>query len=224
MQLNSPPLLAALPRWSPDGKRIAFAGYRPGGPWKIFVISAEGGKPELVSQSENDELDPTWSPEGNTLIFGGFLQSAQTHISSVDLRTGRVSTIPGSEGLFSPRISPDGRFIVAKDAPVNRKLLLFDQQTEKWSELLDTGSPIDWPVWSTDSKSVYVFDFADRHAPVIYRVRIANRNVERVPSFEVPEGLTGYWIGWAGMAPDGSPLTLRDLSIHEVYALDVDLP
>lgn len=225
MQLNSPPLLAALPRWSPDGKRIAFAGYPPGGPWKIYVVSAEGGKAEVVSQSQNDELDPDWSPDGNSLIFGEILWSAQTHISSVDLRTGRVSTISGSEGLYSPRLSPDGRFIVAIDAPANRKLLLFDQQTQKWSELVSTGIPlIAWPVWSTDSNSVYVFDLGDRRAPVIYRVRIAQRNIERMASFGIPEGLTGYWIGWAGIAPDGSPLTLRDLSIHEIYALEMDWP
>jgi Tol biopolymer transport system component len=178
----------------------------------------------VVSESQDDELDPTWSPDGNSLIFGGILWSAQAHISSLDLRTGRVSTIPGSEGLFSPRISPDGRFIVAIDAPASRKFSLFDQQTQKWSELLNTGNAVGWPVWSTNSKSVYVFDFADRHRPAVYRVRIADRNVERIASFEIPEGLTGYWVGWAGMAPDGSPLTLRDLSIHEIYALDVDLP
>jgi hypothetical protein len=159
------------------------------------------------------------------LIFAGLLQSAQTRISSVDLRTGRVSTIPGSEGLYSPRLSPNGRFIVAFDAPGNRKMLLFDTQTQKWSELVNRQNPgISWQQWSSDSKSVYVSDLGDRHAPVFYRVRIADRKLERVAAFEVPEGSTGYWVSWTGVAPDGSPLLLRDLSIQEIYALDVDLP
>jgi Tol biopolymer transport system component len=224
MQLTSSPLRVAVPRWSPDGTRIAFSGYPPDGPWKSYVVSAEGGKPQVVSESQNDELDPTWSPDGNTLIFGGHMFSPQTRISSLDLRTGRVSIIPGSEGLFSPRISPDGRFIVAIDAPANLKLLLFDQRTRKWSELVNSKKPggFGWPQWSNDSKSVYITDF--EHRPAINRVRIADRKIERVAPLEVPGGVTGYATSWMCVAPDGSFLLLRDLSIQEIYALDVDLP
>ena len=35
-QLTFAPLEAHLPRWSPDGTRIAFMGFRPGRPWKIL--------------------------------------------------------------------------------------------------------------------------------------------------------------------------------------------
>jgi Tol biopolymer transport system component len=127
--------------------------------------------------------------------------------------------------MYSPRVSPDNRFIVALEAPGDRKLLLFDQETQKWSELMShKNAGLSWPQWSGDSKSVYVTDFADRHAPVVYRIRIADRNIERVAAFEVPQGITGYWDGWVGVTPDGSPLVLRDLSIEEIYALDVDLP
>jgi Tol biopolymer transport system component/DNA-binding winged helix-turn-helix (wHTH) protein len=224
-QLTNPPLTANLPRWSPDGTRIAFSGLLPGGVWKIYVIPAEGGKPEVVSQSERFDLDPTWSKDGNSLTFGGYMTAVQARIYSVDLRTGRESIIPGSEGMYSPRASPDNRFIVALEAPGDRKLLLFDQETQKWSELMSHKNPgLSWPHWSADSKSVYVTDFADRHAPIVYRIRIADRKTERVAAFEVPQGITGYWVGWAGVAPDGSPLVLRDLSIEEIYSLDVDLP
>lgn len=41
----------------------------------------------------------------------------------------------------------------------------------------------------------------------------------------VSDGLAGFWLGrWTGVAPDGSPILRRDLSIQEIYALDVDLP
>ena len=225
-QLTNPPLAAGLPQWSPDGSRIAFSGLLPGGIWKIYVVPAEGGKPELVSQGERSELDPTWSKDGNSLIFGGIFLGVQPRIASVDLRTGRESIIPGSEGMHAPRASPDNRFIVAMDAPGARKLLLFDQETQKWSELMNNKNPggLNWNRWSVDGKFVYVYDFVDRHAPVVYRIRIADRKIERVAAFEVPQGMTGYWIGWVGVAPDGSPLVLRDLSIEEIYALDVDLP
>jgi Tol biopolymer transport system component/DNA-binding winged helix-turn-helix (wHTH) protein len=223
MQLTSSPLRVEVPHWSPDGTRIAFAGYPPEGPWKIYLVSADGGKPEVVSESQNDELDPTWSPDGNTLIFGGHMFSPQTRISSLDLRTRRVSTIPESQGLFSPRISPDGRFIVAMDAPATLKLFLFDQQTQKWSELLNNGKPTaGWHQWSNDSKAVYVWDLENEVA--LSRVRIGDRKIQRVVEFAVPKGLAGAGGGWMGVAPDGSPLLLHDLSIQEIYALDVDWP
>jgi len=231
MQLTTSPLHVVLPRWSPDGKRIAFSGNVSGGFQKIYVVSAEGGKPEVVSEEQADEVEPTWSPDSNSLIFGPSQWSAR-QISSVDLRTGRVSAIPGSRGLYSPRTSPDGRFIVAKDTPGNRKLMLFDLQKQKWSELLDsaiTGAASadenpGWPQWSGDSKYVYAGAKRGTQGYSFYRVGIANHKLERVATVEVPEGTTGIWGTWMGVTPDGSPLLLRDQSIQEIYALDVDLP
>jgi Tol biopolymer transport system component len=197
----------------------------PGQSWKIYVVSGEGGKPELVSEERRDELDPTWSPDGNSLIFGGIGIGSAPKIYLVDLRTAHVSIIPGSEGMFSPRMSPDGRFIAAMDSPGSRKLLLFDQQTHKWTALLDgTVAGLGWPQWSADSRYIYFGGTSGTQEFSFYRVGIANHKLERVATIEIPEGATGRWSPWMGVTPDGSPLVLRDLSIQEIYALDVDLP
>src|SRR5215471_9412485 len=55
-------------------------------------------------------------------------------------------------------------------------------------------------------------------------VGIANHKLKRMVSVNIPEGTTGTWGTWMGVTPSGAPLLLRDLSIFEVYALDVDLP
>ncbi|MGC0777024.1 MAG: protein kinase, partial [Candidatus Acidiferrum sp.] len=48
LQLVFPPMLAYLPRWSPDGKQITFFGHPPGEPWQIYIVPAEGGSPEMI--------------------------------------------------------------------------------------------------------------------------------------------------------------------------------
>lgn len=152
------------------------------------------------------------------------MYSAQPRISVLDLRTRRVSIVPGSEGLVFPRVSPDGRFIFAETKD-GHQLLLFDQQTQKWSALAKDNAPSDaWPQWSGDSKYLYFGRDARPGFFSIYRVRVTDRKIEPVASLQVPEGLIGVWGGWITTAPDGSPLLLRDLSVQEIYALDVELP
>jgi Tol biopolymer transport system component len=70
LQLTYPPMQTALAHWSPDGKQIAFSGTAPGKPWKIFLISTDGGTPQPVTSDEAVETDPTWSSDGNLLAFG----------------------------------------------------------------------------------------------------------------------------------------------------------
>jgi eukaryotic-like serine/threonine-protein kinase len=229
LQLTNLPLRATLARWSPDGKRIAFAGIMPGGKFQIYVVSAEGGDPEVVSPAKYDQVDPSWSADGNSVVFSGSAFSAVPQIFSVDLRTKLVSGIPGSEGLYSPRVSPNGRYIVALDTPDQQKLMLFDEQKQQWSELVNRNpGGVSWPRWSSDSSYVYFSDFAEfskRRALAVYRVSVLDRRAERTAAFEVPEGIVGFWAnGWMSAGPDGTPFLLRDLSLEEVYALDVDLP
>jgi Tol biopolymer transport system component len=121
LQLSSLPTQAFLPRWSPDGKQIAFAALVPGRPSKIHVVAADGGRSAQLTSGNHYETDPNWSPDQNSLVFGGvpWLEggapgSAVIHI--FDLKTREVSTLSGSEGLPSPHWSPNGRYIPANVA------------------------------------------------------------------------------------------------------------
>src|SRR6202030_2914360 len=64
-QLTNRPMQAEVPRWSPDGKKIAFMGTERGGPWRIYAVSAEGGSAEQLVAGHVSECDPGWSPDGN---------------------------------------------------------------------------------------------------------------------------------------------------------------
>ncbi len=224
LQLSTPPLHAVVPRWSPDGTRIAFSAFRPGGNPSIYVVPAVGGQSEMISQTSEAEVGPTWTPDGNSLVFGGSMYSPDpTKISIVNLRTRQRSAVPGSDRMVDPLLSPDGRFIFTEIEGEHRAFL-FDRISRKWSEIAGRVTGSVWPQWSSDSKYVYLgrdpeLTGGSYH---IFRLRVADRKVEPFATVEISEGLTGIWGGWMSTAPDGSPLLLRDLSIQEIYALDVD--
>lgn len=226
LQLTFPPLRVLLPRWSPDGKQIAFNARLHDAPFNLYLISSEGGQAKQILPSEQNLVDANWSPEGNSLVFGSVDVRNKEPIQTIDLRSKRVSALPGSSGLFSPRWSPDGRYIaaIAKEHPF--KLMLFDFSTQKWVEAF--GSEMGYPSWSHDGKYIY---FQSWHDPIkrigerIVRLRLSDRKVENVVDIKDMGRLpTGTIVDWLGLAPDDSPLLARDISTSEIFALDVEWP
>jgi Tol biopolymer transport system component len=219
LQLTFSPLLASQPYWSPDGKRIAFMGTAPGKSWQVYLVPAEGGTPRMLSPEDPPHGDPSWSPDGLSLAFG-MLGEPATGIFILDLKTNRLSKVAGSERMFSPRWSPDGRYIDAQTLD-DLKQTLFDFETQRWQELTG-GGPIGYPNWSRDGKYIY-YDAGTGDQAGFYRVRISDHKVERIANLKDIRR-TGFIGPWAGLTPDDSPLLLRDTGTQEIYALDVDLP
>ena len=217
LQLVFAPMSAYLPRWSPDGKQLAFFGHPPGEPWQIYVVPVQGGTPELVYSNGTNLADPTWSPDGKSLAFGGnSLNNQGSAVYTLDLKTRTAAKLPGSDGLYSPRWSPDGRYIAA--IPLDSlKIMLFDLSTQKWIELAKIF--VAYPTWSRDSKYIY-FDGSLDSEESYFRVRIADRKLERIFSLKGFQAAGGAFGNWTGIAPDESPLLVRDASIQEIYALD----
>lgn len=208
-----------MPRWSPDGKRILFYNMPDGKPSRMYEVSAEGGSPRLLlPEDSSPQVDPSLSPDVKKLVFSGAGGDPASTIRILDLTTRQVSNLAGSQGLFSPRWSPDGRYLAALAVDTN-SLHLFDFQTEKWTELVK-GTAGGFPNWSKNGQYLYVF--GDNGASVI-RVRISDRSVERVADLKAfaPAGLVGRSLA---LAPDDSLLLLRDAGTQDVYALDWKAP
>ena len=212
LQLTFPPMRAFLARWSPDGKHIAFMGSMAGKPWNVYIISADGGTPDQVLPEEHGQADPNWTPDGNSIMFGS-RDIDCAPIRTIDLSSKRISTLPGSEKFFSPRLSPAGRYVTASTCERPYRLMLFDSQTSRWAKV--SSDEVSYPEWSHDGKYVY---FRDPHS--INRLRVSDRKVERLVDLEnmkrLPVGMFGYWFG---IGPDDSPLLARDTSTQEVYAI-----
>jgi Tol biopolymer transport system component len=221
LQLTAPPLVAVNPRWSPDGAQIAFFGSTPGKPSRIYVVPAAGGAVRQVTRGESGpsgDVDGTWSKDGSSMTFAA--QSADQRNSlalhTIDLTTQRISQLPESDGLWSPRWSPDGRYIGALDPQF--RLWLYDLETGAKTKL--TTFSAGFPSWSSDGQYLY---FEDNSMTTWYRVRIANRIVERVASLRDLK-MAPSTLGWVGLAPDGSLISTRDAGRTEIYGLDWEAP
>ncbi len=99
--------------------------------------------------------------------------------------------------------------------------MLFDSASQNWQEL--TKASIGFTQWSADSNYVY-FDTGFGADPAVYRVRVTDRKLERVPNLKnLRRGVTA-WLSWSGLTPEGSPLLMRDIGTQEVYTLNFEAP
>ena len=107
---ESGPIDAATPRWSPDGKQLAFVGW-PRGNADIGVWDLESGEIDWVSSEKWDEEQPAWSPDGSSLVYT-VNRDGDVSLAVVDLRSGRrrrLALEPGchSDPHFTPSVASE---------------------------------------------------------------------------------------------------------------------
>jgi Tol biopolymer transport system component len=224
LQLTSDSERAALPHWSPDGKQIAFASAKPDGAWKLSLVSANGGDAHEMLPESGSQIDANWSPDGERLMFGEFNRDQNgLKIRIFNFKTHEITTIPGSDGLFSPRWSPNGRYIAAM-SPDSTAVMLLDLKSGKWATWLkEPAGSVSYPAWSADSQYLYFDDFVTG-AEAIRRVKVGENAAESVFGLGNLERYPGVLGLWTARAADGSWMFVRDRSTQEVYQLSLELP
>ncbi len=225
LRLTFPPLTAGLPRFSPDGTQVVFTALGPDRLPQLRLVPAAGGPSRALLPGDHNLFEATWSSDGRTLAIGAYTSYAEDRpdrritIQLLDLETGRLSTVPGSEGLFSPRWSPDGRFLAALSNDASR-LLLHDLTSGQWRVLFSAHpNEVSWPTWSPDSHHLFVDT-----GPTSIRVGITDGRRETVARFAGLQRAYSHFGAWAGAAPDGSVLALRNVSVNEIFALTWEVP
>jgi Tol biopolymer transport system component/DNA-binding winged helix-turn-helix (wHTH) protein len=226
-QLTSPPMAVMNPRWSPDGKLIAFTDLSNGDrrkmedktPTRVYVVSVDGGAPSLLLAGDERPGDPTWSPDGMSIAYASKPGGTQYELRILDTQTMKSSKVPGSEGMGSPRWSPDGKYLAALPSESNR-IMLFIFATQTWQELA-SGTGFGWECWSRDSKFVYSIA-----GDSLIRIEVSSHKPENVTSlagFRSTAYLVDRWdVGWFGLSPDDRPVTTRDTGVEAIYAFDLE--
>jgi hypothetical protein len=100
------------PRFSPDGRKVAFSQWRRGGYRNIRILDLDSGRIQDVTHDRALDTGPTWSPDGRTLYFSsdrtGIANIYAWNVASGALR--QVTNVLG--GAYHPAVSPDGRRMV----------------------------------------------------------------------------------------------------------------
>jgi dipeptidyl aminopeptidase/acylaminoacyl peptidase len=105
----------STPRWSPDGKFVAFSSHRNGRD-DLQIVPAEGGVALQLTYDRWDNIDLDWSPDGKYLAY-------ISQRSDTDLFSNNICVVPAAGGMpvqltagdtfndRTPRWSPDGKHI-----------------------------------------------------------------------------------------------------------------
>ncbi|HEY7516853.1 MAG TPA: S9 family peptidase [Methylomirabilota bacterium] len=209
------------PRWSPDGRRLAFLSDRDSkGKPQVYVMPSDGGEATRISNVENGVAGgaPVWSPDGQRLAFvarvGGW-QEPKDEKERGKSRPARVITTAtykfDGEGFTHDR--PTQIFVISADGGEPRQLTYGDV-------------PAFWPAWSPDGRDVaFVSDrrpnWDDDWAADVFVVSADGGDLRRVtdtagpvwqPMFS-PDGRTIVYVGHRYPADDGRNAHLFAVSV-----------
>ena len=105
----------SLPRWSPDGTRIAAGRWLPGGEYDVVVLDTLGRVQRALTRDRALDIAPAWSPDGRYVLFSsdrtGIPNLYAYDLAASDDAAALRQVTNVLTGALYPDVSPDGRWI-----------------------------------------------------------------------------------------------------------------
>ncbi|MEM6644221.1 MAG: PDZ domain-containing protein [Bacteroidota bacterium] len=162
-RLSSPKGAEKFPKFSPDGKHIAFTANYDGN-WDVYLIPSNGGIPKrLTSHGGYDEV-VDWHPEGKKILFTSSRESGRQRFAQffeIDIEGGLPQKLPlpyASLGSYSP----DGKQLAFNfKSRINRTwkrykggtapdIWIYDEKTKQTKNITENDSNDEFPMWAED--------------------------------------------------------------------------
>jgi len=229
------------PRFSPDGKWIAFASNRYGN-YDVFVVPAAGGTPKRLTFHTGNDETVGWTRDSQSVIFraargdGAFPSTAVLY--QVPVAGGMEKPLPVDWG-YSGSFSPDGKSLVFNRHPAvwSRQhyrgsyaadIWVADLANQTYTKLLgDEQYNRYWPMWGADNAIYFVADPLPNDKsvrPGSPEVRKSANNIYKIPASGggQPTQVTRHTDGnvfWPSMSSDGKVIVYEDN--FGIWKLDV---
>jgi len=209
--------LSQMPTWSPDSRWIAYSDWN-----ELYRVSVDGGTPEKLTSEGFQEVLPSWSPDGKAIYFNDYPIAGHFRIRILALATGKVSTMPGSDGYYAPRWSPDGQYLAATQNPP-KSLAVYSVKTRQWARLKVFEHDWGFFEWSPDSKSLYVMrgpaEAATGEPTGIYRLSVPQGKWELYANFTGVSPFVNGAQDFLSVTPEGHVATMSDTSVTQIYRM-----
>jgi tricorn protease len=213
----------AYPRFSPDGRWIAFSSDRQGN-LDVYVVPAEGGVPRQLTFHSADDTVLGWTPDAKAVLFASNRGEDFTgKLYTVSLEGGLPQNVGADMGVWAA-YSPDGtKLALNRHGQVYwRKYYRGSNQTDVWvmdlaakrfTRLTDHDGLDSWPMWGRDGFIYFVSDREGGGLTNLWRVPAAGGAAERVTTF------TSGDVRWPAMSADGRVIMFE----HDfgIWKLDV---
>jgi tricorn protease len=240
IRLSSPQGEEQFPRFSPDGREIAFTANYDGGE-SIYVMPVSGGEPRRVTYHGAGDRMVGWWPDGKSIVFASRRESFTDRAGQffrVNAQAGLPERLPIPYGEFGA-ISPDGKTFAYTMTDTDRaswKRYRGGMAPDVWLFHLDSGAAENitlddaadsQPMWVTNDRVYFLSDRGARKRANLWcyevKEKVAAKKLRQVTNF------ADFDVRYPSVGPkdivfeNGGALYLLDLATEKSRQVKVEV-